>query len=587
MTKVMHLTTVDMSLELLLGYQLRAARNEGYEVVGVSAPGPWVAGLEAEGIRHVPLPSSTRGWNLVADVRAVREFWAVLRQERPDLLHTHNPKPGLYGRVLGRLARVPVVVNTLHGLYAAPDDPIGKRGLFYLAEAFAARFSDHELVQSKEDLELIHRLRLMPRRHASLLGNGIDLKEFDPERISPRTIERLRAELNLDPDKPVVGVVGRLVAEKGLAELFEALRRLRRSGISFEVLVIGPSDEDKTDALDPAQIERARSQGIRFLGLRRDMPELYRVMDLFVLASHREGFPRAAMEAAAMEVAIVATDIRGCREVVEAGSNGVLVPVRDAQALESAIGSLLSDPTRRELMGKNGRKLALERFDVRRVAEIVLDTYRRVAAQKGVTLLADLFSPERATARDADPISRLHAQSIKTGFLASLGENFLRCLYSGLIEDPTAVVLVARAPGGDVVGFVAGSADTKRSFRRILQKRFLAMGISALPALLAAPGRTREAFETLRYGSMQEEELPPAELMSIAVDGRVRSQGLGRRLVKAFLDELTQPAVRVVVGFENDRARSLYRAHGFVPVKEMEVHKGARSEVLVWRSSSG
>ena len=587
MTKVMHLTTVDMSLELLLGYQLRAARNEGYEVVGVSAPGPWVAALEAEGIRHVPLPSSTRGWNLVADLRAMREFWTVLRQERPDLLHTHNPKPGLYGRVLGRIARVPVVVNTLHGLYAAPDDPIGKRGLFYLAEALAARFSDHELVQSKEDLELIHRLRLMPRRHASLLGNGIDLKEFDPERVPPPTIERLRADLDLDPAKPVVGVVGRLVAEKGLAELFEALGRLRRRGISFEVLVIGPFDEDKADALDPAQIEKARSEGIRFLGLRRDMPALYRLMDLFVLASHREGFPRAAMEAAAMEVPIVATDIRGCREVVEAGSNGVLVPVRDAQALESAIGSLLSDPTRRELMGQNGRKLALERFDVRRVAEIVLDTYRRVAAQKGVTLLADPLTPERASSRDADPISRLHYQSIKTGFLASLGENFLRSLYRGLIEDPTAVVLVARDPGGEVVGFVAGSADTKTSFRRILQKRFLAMGISALPAILAVPGRTREAFETLRYGSMEEEELPPAELMSMAVDARVRSQGLGRRLVKAFLDELAQPAVRVVVGFENELARSLYRTQGFVPVKEMEVHKGARSEVLVWRSSSG
>ena len=113
-----------------------------------------------------------------ADVRAARELWRILQREQIDVLHTHNPKPGFYGRIVGRLARVPVVVNTVHGLYATDDDPISRRAAVYSLEAFASRFSDAELVQNPEDLELMRRWHLT--RNAELLGNGIDLTRFDP-----------------------------------------------------------------------------------------------------------------------------------------------------------------------------------------------------------------------------------------------------------------------------------------------------------------------------------------------------------------------------------------------------------------------
>src|SRR5689334_4078537 len=125
--KIAHLTTVDLSLRHLLWTQIEAARAAGHEVIGISAPGPDVAWLEERGVRHVALASSTRAFDLRADLRAMRELWRVLRTERPDVLHTHNPKTGLYGRVVGRLARVPVVVNTCHGLWATEDDPWARR----------------------------------------------------------------------------------------------------------------------------------------------------------------------------------------------------------------------------------------------------------------------------------------------------------------------------------------------------------------------------------------------------------------------------------------------------------------------------
>jgi glycosyltransferase involved in cell wall biosynthesis len=375
--KVAHLTTVDMSLRYLLLPQLRAVRERGGEAIGISAPGPWVTDLEAEGIRFRSLPSSTRAVSPLADLRAAWELWRVLREERPDVLHTHNPKPGLYGRVVGRLARVPIVVNTVHGLYAAPDDPITKQVLVGLLEAVAARCSDAELVQNPEDLAHVRRWRIAPS--ARLLGNGVDLARFDPARVPGTRRAELRAEWGVTEDQVVVGTVGRLVREKGYPELFAAMARLDPA--RFVLVCVGGEDPEKPDALDRHAVAAATAGGVRFLGHRDDVPGLLSAFDGFVLASHREGYPRAAMEAAAMALPIVATDIRGCREIVEPGRNGVLVPVGDPVALAAAIEGL-DDAPRRAAWGRASRARALAEFDERAVVARVLDAYAAVARRK-------------------------------------------------------------------------------------------------------------------------------------------------------------------------------------------------------------
>jgi glycosyltransferase involved in cell wall biosynthesis len=294
------------------------------------------------------------------------------------VLHTHNPKPGLYGRVVGRLARVPIVVNTCHGLYVT--EPGRKRGVLLALEGVAARFSDAELVQSEEDLDLLVRRHAYPRRRTGLLGNGVDLDRFRPGVLTDEERAKLRAdELGAGDDQIVVGMVGRMVAEKGLLELFDAARRLDDR---YVVVVIGPDDPAKPDALDRATVREASEAGVRFLGMRDDVDRLYHAMDLFVLPSWREGFPRAAMEAAASGLPVIATDVRGCRQVVEPEVNGLLVPVRDAAALAAAITALGGDPERRRRMGVAAVERARAEFDERRVVDIVLDTYRRVAGRK-------------------------------------------------------------------------------------------------------------------------------------------------------------------------------------------------------------
>lgn len=377
--KIAHLTTVDLSLRYLVLPQLEAAADIG-EAIGISAPGPHVAFLEERGIRHIPLTASTRGMSVGADLRAARQLWRVLRREQVDVLHTHNPKPGVYGRILGRLAGVPIVVNTVHGLYATPESPWLRRAVVYTLEWLAARFSHMELVQNPEDVELLGRLRIVPRHRLRLLGNGVDLERFSPATASAGRAAR-RAELGVPDDEVVVGMVGRLVAEKGVPELIEAAEAL---GDRVTVVVIGPDDPEKADALPRDMIRRGEAAGVRFLGMRDDVEAWYGAFDVFVLPSHREGFPRAAMEAAASGLPIVATDIRGCRQVVDDGVNGYRFAVRDVDALTAAVGRLAGDRDLRTRMGEASALRATEEFDERAVVDRVMTAYRDVAVARGM-----------------------------------------------------------------------------------------------------------------------------------------------------------------------------------------------------------
>jgi len=382
LTRVVHLTTVDMSLELLLGPQLEAFAKAGYEVIAMSADGPYVDAIEARGVRHVPVHNATRAMDPRKDLLAIEELRRQFRRLKPEIVHTHNPKPGLYGRIAARAARVPVVVNTVHGLYALPEDRWRKRAVVYGLERLASVCSDAELVQNPEDVVTLRRTLREPASKVVLLGNGVDLERFAPDPAGDRR-RRMRSELGIDEDAVVVGAVGRLVLEKGYSELLRAWQRVVAAHPEAVLLVVGPDDPDKADAVPRDVIDSACSAGVRFLGLRPDVDDLYHAMDVYVLASHREGFPRSAMEAAATGLPIVATDIRGCRQVVTDGVNGFLVSVGDEPALASALGKLVADGDQRRRFGDASAERARQEFDQQRCIDITLATYDRLLTARG------------------------------------------------------------------------------------------------------------------------------------------------------------------------------------------------------------
>lgn len=383
MTRLVHLTTVDMSLELLLGPQLEAFATAGYDVIAMSADGPYVDAIEARGIRHVAVQNATRAMDPRKDVLAIEELRRQFRRLAPDIVHTHNPKPGLYGRIAARAARVPVVVNTVHGLYALPEDRLGKRAVVYGLERLASVCSDAELVQNPEDVVTLRSTLHEPASKVVLLGNGVDLARFAPDRSGERR-HRVRQQLGVPDDAVVVGAVGRLVLEKGYAELLRAWQHVAAAHPDAVLVVVGPDDPDKADAVPRELVDAAQGAGVRFLGLRSDVEDLYHGMDVYVLASHREGFPRSAMEAAATGLPIVATDIRGSRQVVDHGVNGLLVPVDDEAALAAAIGRLVAEDSTRRRLGDASAERARREFDQQRCIDITLATYDRLLTARGL-----------------------------------------------------------------------------------------------------------------------------------------------------------------------------------------------------------
>jgi glycosyltransferase involved in cell wall biosynthesis len=376
--RIVHVATTDITLALLLGPQLRAFTDAGYEVIVASAPGPYVEKITSWGIRHEPLAHATRSMAPRQDAQALFELRTLFRRLTPDLVHTHNPKTGIYGRIAARLARVPAVVNTVHGLYAVPEDTWAKRAVVYSLERSASTCSDAELLVSVEDFDVLRRLRV-PERKLHLLGNGVDLARFDPERVAPRRVADLRCSFGAGPDDIVCGVVGRLVWEKGYREVFEAAARLRTRVPNVRVVVVGPDEPEKDDAITREDIARAeREGGVRFLGMRDDVEDLYAAMDLYVLASYREGFPRSAMEAAAMRLPLVVTNVRGCRQVVDDGVTGTTIPMGDAVALADAVAAIAEDDAARLAMGQASRAKAVLEFDERKVIDTTLGVYERL-----------------------------------------------------------------------------------------------------------------------------------------------------------------------------------------------------------------
>ena len=342
--KVAHITTIDLSLRYLLLNQLSYLQQAGYDVSGISSPGPDVPALEAAGLRHIAVPI-TRNFTPLADLVAMWRLYRVLRREHFTIVHAHTPKAELLGQAAARLAGVPVVVDTFRGIYYRQDMHSLWRRLFILMARLAAGCADLVLSQSQEAIHLAIRESICPSGKIKFLGNGIDLQRFNRSRVERAQLSRLRLELGLTLETPIVGFVGRLVHEKGILELLEAARLVQKQIPAVRFLLIGPLDDEKPDALRP---EIAREHSLArtciFTGFRHDMPELYALMSVFALPSHRESFPRSPMEAAAMGVPCLVSDIPGCREVVDHDQNGWLVPLGDGPALAEAIVKLLIDP---------------------------------------------------------------------------------------------------------------------------------------------------------------------------------------------------------------------------------------------------
>ncbi len=387
--KIAHVTTVAVSLRGLLLNQLQSLRDEGYEVVGISSPGSDVATIEAAGLRHIPV-SISRNLTPLADLVSLWRLYRVMRRERFTIVHTHTPKAGLLGQLAARLAGVPVVVNTVHGFYFHEHMRPAARRFYIWMEKIAACCSHLILSQNAEDIQTALKEGICKEGKIKLLGNGIDLTQFDPARVSDEEVRRLRIGLGLPDGVPVVGFVGRLAAKrKGVGDLLRAAREVAARLPEARFLFVGDADRGKPDAVEPsAAADFGIADRCVFVGHRgnAELPAFYRLMDVLVLPSLFEGVPRVVMEASAMGTPCVVTDVKGNREAVTHDRNGLLVPLGDVPALAAAILRILHEPDTARRMSVEARQRAAERFDERLVFDRVKAHYTSLFRERGQPL---------------------------------------------------------------------------------------------------------------------------------------------------------------------------------------------------------
>jgi glycosyltransferase involved in cell wall biosynthesis len=374
MAKIAQLCAVDFTLRHFLLALMEGLRAEGHEVVGICAEGPLLEPVRAAGFRVEPMKIE-RSFNLFRHIGAYREMKALFRREQFDLVHVHTPVAALVGRFAARAANVPRIVYTAHGFYFHEHMSSLKRALFVALEWLAGRVTDVLFTQAAEDAATARRLGLIRGTTIAAIGNGVDPVRFHPASDKSERAAT-RAAIGAPDDAVAIMTVGRLVAEKGYPELFEAMRAVPGA----ELWVIGErlvSDHADSITGNIAAVEADPDLGprIRFLGYREDVADLLRAADIFVLASHREGMPRSIIEAMMTGLPVVSTDIRGAREEVVEGETGTLVPLKDPGALAAALNRLVRDAGLRSKQGEAGRKRALTHFDesqvVRRQLELL------------------------------------------------------------------------------------------------------------------------------------------------------------------------------------------------------------------------
>ncbi len=345
-------------------------REQGFEVGLVSPPGAFSGLLAGQGFRWLAWPvgrSSTNPWHELAGMRRLAQIY---RAERPDLVHHFTIKPVLYGSLAARLTGVPGVVNAITGRgYLLLSNELRARLLrpgallFYrLALAGNCRV----IFENEVDRAYFLSRGLLKERQAHLIaGVGADERRFTP---SPEP-----------PGPPVIAYVGRLLWDKGVGLLVEAAGLLRARGLEFRLVLAGEPDPGNPASIDEATLRSWAERGeAEWWGFQAEVEQVYRQSHIVALPSFGEGVPTVLIEAAASGRPCVASDLAGCRAVVEEGISGLIVPLRDVPALADALEKLLRDPGLRRQMGQAARARFLERFTHEIINRQTLDVYKEI-----------------------------------------------------------------------------------------------------------------------------------------------------------------------------------------------------------------
>jgi N,N'-diacetylbacillosaminyl-diphospho-undecaprenol alpha-1,3-N-acetylgalactosaminyltransferase len=377
MKKYGFLSHLDLNLYLFRTPIMRELLRRGDKVYAICPKGDKNQALRELGCEVINYEIDRKGLNPFNEKKSIDNIYHALKDLHLDVLHTFTAKPNIYGTFAAHRAGIPIILNLVEGL-----------GSFYVKNSFknilirtvmerlyarAFKISNGCVFVNSDDPSYMIRKKIISENKVKIIKSvGVDTQKFSMENYSDEAIRQIKQKNNLT-DKRVVLMVARAIWDKGVREYYEASKTLKQKYPDVECLLIGGTDRGNPSC---ASEEFLNTGDVRWLGHRDDIAELTAICDIYVLPSfYREGLPATLMEAAAMSKPIVTTDTVGCKEVVDEGVNGFLVPIKDPKALTQKIEILLNDENLRITMGQKGREKALREFDVTKVVQHYMEYY--------------------------------------------------------------------------------------------------------------------------------------------------------------------------------------------------------------------
>ena len=364
MPKLLRITTVPHSLDLLLRGQIKYMSEHGFDVSIASSNGPEIKDIEArENVKHYPI-SFTRSLNPLKDIVALVQTIKLLMKLQPDIVHTHSPKAGIIGMLAAKICNVPLKIHTVAGLPLVETTGL-KRQLLIGVEKLTYFFADWILPNSENLMKYIKQC-IYSSQNVVVLGkgssNGIDLHYYKSTSSIREKANSLRSQYDINDEDIVLTFVGRLANYKGINELVESFKILQSKYNNIKLFLVGPYEE--INPLKPEKIyDIEHNSAIIATGHQDDIRPYLSLTDIFVFPSYREGFPQALMQACAYGIPCVASNINGCNEIVFDGFNGRLVSPKNVVELTAACDDLICNKHIREEFGNNARGFLEEYYE--------------------------------------------------------------------------------------------------------------------------------------------------------------------------------------------------------------------------------
>ena len=382
MKKLIRITTVPLSLKVLLKGQLRFMASNGFDVKGVSSEGEELKEVrENEGIVMKAINMS-RKITPFQDLKSLWEMWNFLRKEKPQIVHTHTPKAGIIGMLAARLAGVPHRLHTVAGLPLMEATGI-KRKILNFVEKLTYSSATRVYPNSKGLYDFILQNNFTQSNKLKIIGNGssngINTTLFSPDQVTETERVTLREKLNIQPDDFVFVFVGRIVSDKGINELIKAFSELQTAenneSTGIKLLLVGGLESD-LDPLNPETLaEINQNKDIISVGFQQDVRPFFAISDVLAFPSYREGFPNVVMQAGAMELPSIVSDINGCNEIIVEGENGLIIPSKNVEKLKEKMLTLARDKNLYIKLKENSRRMIENRYEQSVVWKALLEEY--------------------------------------------------------------------------------------------------------------------------------------------------------------------------------------------------------------------